>query len=107
MSTIADSEKIDLVTQAPSGEIKMIMVEVRPWEDVGLLEIQEKFKTYLAFIENGCLVESYPEAQGAQVIIRLDTVESISEEIASFLDVVKKEWLIPMGIELELGKLTI
>ena len=83
------------------------MVEVRPWENVSLLEIQEKFHTYLDFIEGGHLVRQYPDAQGARLIIRLDTVETPPTEMSIFFDVVQREWLSPAGIGFELGKFII
>jgi hypothetical protein len=53
------------------------------------------------------LVRQYPDAQGARLIIRLDTVETPPTEMSIFFDVVQREWLSPAGIGFELGKFII
>ncbi|MFA6174369.1 MAG: DUF6572 domain-containing protein [Kiritimatiellales bacterium] len=107
MSTVADSDKIDIVTSKEEiSEVKLIMVEVRSWKDVDLLELQEKFKTYLAFVEEGHLLEQFPKVKGFSVIIRLDSVEPPPRSVMKFIDEVKKLWLAPLSIRFEYGVLS-
>jgi len=108
MSGVQDSKVIDLVTtREAENAVVLIMVETRSWGDEGelLLQLQEKFHTYLDFIEQGELVRKFPAAKGKQIVVRLDTKEAPGDLEMNFLRAANSEWLSPLSITLEWGLL--
>jgi hypothetical protein len=81
------------------------MSETRAWgsEGVLLLDLQEKFHSYLDFVEQGQLLKKFPDLAGKKIRIRLDTTEKPSDTELDFLKRAKSEWLKPLGISLEWG----
>src|SRR6266540_2021756 len=65
--SISETDKIDVIgIDSASGDVILTVSDHLDWEDVGthLLQLQEKLNTYLAFIESGEMLESYPKSAG-------------------------------------------
>ena len=65
-----------------------------------LLLLQEKINTYIAFIESGEILESYPPSKGKLPIIRINGLYELPEQAELFIDRVA-ETLKEVGIGLE------
>ena len=72
--SVDDSRIVDAIgVDRTSGEVILTVADHREWNDAEHLELlQLKLNAYLAFIESGEIVESYPDARGRQ--IRIDIV---------------------------------
>jgi hypothetical protein len=66
---VVDLIGVDIAT----GEVVLTISDHLDWRDgqEHLLALQEKLNTYLAFVESGELVESYPEAKERAVGIKV------------------------------------
>ncbi len=65
-----------LAHDARADKLVLAMYEARPWsgEEMQLFQLQEKLNSYLSFILDGELSETYPEFAGKRVEIQLRTV---------------------------------
>ena len=68
-------------------EVLLVMVEQRPWRNVGeqLFQLQEKLNAYLSFALDGEMAEVYPQFVGKPLKIRLECVEPPVPEALNFL----------------------
>ncbi len=66
-------DAVDFVSRTREGECELAISDHLRWGGDGshLLLLQEKLNRYLAFIEAGELVESFPEYIGVPVLIRV------------------------------------
>jgi hypothetical protein len=104
MSGVEDPATIDLVTHDPRrDQVVLVMTEMRDWGTTGglLLDLQEKIRNYLHFVESGQLDSKYPGFAGRSVRIRLDCVAQPGPLEEKFLQRVREAWLAPGRIELE------
>ena len=104
MSGIEDAKTIDLVTiNGQVGEVYLVMIATRPWGTNGdfVLQLQDKFRTYLNFVESGDLVRRFPESRGKRVVIRIDCASPPGFLENRLLRLVQSEWLDPLGIRVE------
>lgn len=65
---------IDIIAHDPkTDEVVLVMKEDRPWNesDERLLELQERFNTYVSFLVDGEFAESHPELAGKRARIEL------------------------------------
>ena len=72
--TINDERVVDIIsTKKDEGTVVLTISDHLDWADSTShqLLIQKKLNTYLAFIENGELLERYPTATGLAVEIRI------------------------------------
>lgn len=70
--TIEQIKVVDVISIDPStDEVVMTISDHLDWTDPDehLLLLQEKLNSYLAFIESGELLRSYPKAKGKAVLI--------------------------------------
>ena len=106
MSTVSETDKIDLIMiHKEERRVVLIMVEIRPWDVADIFELQEKFKTYLAYVEEGHLTEQFPQAMDLDVVIRLNSLDPPPNLIMKFVEEAKKQWLEPLSIHFEYGVL--
>jgi hypothetical protein len=70
-----DPQKIDLVTQDPSGGANLYVVQDQPWIDseAATNSLEQKLRSYANFALEGQMHEMYPELRGAPWKIILDT----------------------------------
>lgn len=90
---VANPDVIDFITQAPSGEMVLIMLETRSWDGSveRVYELQNKLNTYVDFVTSGRLAEQFPQAREQPVRIQLDTLEEPDPSIAGrFADIERK-----------------
>jgi hypothetical protein len=73
--SLFDPEKIDLVTQDPSGGANLYVVQDQPWIDseAESESLERKLRTYANFALEGQMHEMYPELRGQSWKIILDT----------------------------------
>ena len=73
--SLFDPEKIDLVTQDPSGGANLYVVQDQPWIDseAEIESLEQKLRTYANFALEGQMHEMYPELRGQPWKIILDS----------------------------------
>jgi hypothetical protein len=71
--TVAQNDVIDFAGEDNStGNVRLTISDHLDWNDPKnqhLLVLQDKFNTYLAFIESGQLYEQFPQARGKHIVI--------------------------------------
>lgn len=74
-SQLFDPDRIDLVTQGPSGGANLYVVQAQPWIDseAETESLEQKLRTYANFALEGQMHEMYPELRGQPWKIILDT----------------------------------
>lgn len=75
-----------------SGEVILTISDHLEWvadSKEHLLLLQEKINTYLSFIESGELLESYPDANGRNVVINVVGKYLLNKEAENFLNQIK------------------
>ncbi len=85
--SITESKVIDIIV-VPEGEpdnVVLVITDHLEWGDKSqqgehLLLLQEKINTYIAFIESGELLESYPPAKGKNPKIRINGLYELPEQ---------------------------
>jgi hypothetical protein len=108
LSPMQIHDQIDVVSLSPDEQsIILSLCETRKWDSQGkhLLDLQTKLKNYLHFIENGQLVQKYPDAMGKPVIIRLYSQFKPTPQVTEFIELVKMNWFAPASIPFELSEL--
>ena len=73
--SLFDPEKIDLVTQDPSGGANLYVVQDQPWIDseAETESLEQKLRTYANFALEGQMHQMYPELRGQPWKIFIDT----------------------------------
>jgi hypothetical protein len=73
--SLFDPEKIDLVTQDPSGGANLYVVQDQPWIDseAETESLEQKLRTYANFALEGQMHRMYPNLRGQPWKIVLDT----------------------------------
>lgn len=91
--TIEQTKVVDFISIEPStGNLILTISDHLEWDSTNehFFLLQEKLNNYLAFIESGEILESFPNAQGRPVTIDLVCKYSPSRQDIEFLEVVKK-----------------
>jgi len=59
-----------------TGEVLLVMIESRPWDESQrqLFQLQEKLNAYFSFILDGEMVDAYPNFAGKPIRVRLECV---------------------------------
>ncbi|MBZ2205926.1 DUF6572 domain-containing protein [Massilia soli] len=86
--TVEQTNKVDLISVDPkTDEVVMTISDHLDWADKAthLLLLQEKINSYLAFIESGEILDSYPNAKGRPVVIDVVFKHEIDPEAGDFL----------------------
>jgi len=99
-----EHQKIDLVSLDKTGAVvTLTMVETRPWGTRGglLADLQAKLNTYLAYALDGEMLQHYPQVAGKRVRFRLNSSFHPGPEEQRLIDLVRREYLAPEGIEWE------
>lgn len=87
--TIEQIAVVDFISIAEElNEVVLSISDHLEWEgnDEHLLLFQEKLNKYLAFIESGEILESYPKAKGKNVVITLVCKFPLSEKARKVFD---------------------
>ena len=82
---------VDLISfDDDAREVVLTMIENRPWGAVPdqIKQVEDKFNSYLAFVQAGNLAREYPQYAGAPVVIRLDCAEPPGGQEKAFLSAV-------------------
>jgi hypothetical protein len=72
---VDNTSVIDSISLDKDGNVVLTISDHLPWDDKNehLMILQNKINAYLAFIENGELIENYPDADGKPVVINIIT----------------------------------
>ncbi|CAH0156601.1 hypothetical protein GRW89_17530 [Pseudomonas moraviensis] len=105
--SITETKVVDIIA-VPEWEpdnVVLVITDHLEWGDKAqqgehLLLLQEKINTYIAFIESGELLESYPPAKGKNPKIRINGLYELPEQGETFVDRVT-EVLKGVGIGME------
>lgn len=71
--SVEDKNVIDIITINKEGVLILTISDHLEWDDENehLLLLQEKINSYLDFIENGQLAESYPDKADKKIMIQI------------------------------------
>ncbi len=71
--TVEQADKIDIISIDPTGQVILTVSDHLPWSDAvqHQLILQTKLNKYLAFIESGEILQSYPDSQGRGITIKV------------------------------------
>jgi len=91
--SITETKVVDIIA-VPEWEpenVILVITDHLEWGDKKqqgehLLLLQEKINSYIAFIENGELLESYPPAKGKNPKIRINGLYELPEQGEIFID---------------------
>jgi len=86
--TVEQTNKVDLISVDPkTQDVVMTISDHLDWADkeTHLLLLQEKINSYLAFIESGEILASYPIAKGRPVVIDVVFMHEIDPVAGDFL----------------------
>jgi hypothetical protein len=72
---IDDPGVVDIISLEPAGSVVLQVSDHLDWDDSvqHQLILQEKLNRYLAFIESGEILQSYPAAKGRPIMIEIVT----------------------------------
>ena len=72
---IDDPDVVDIVSIDPSGSVVLTVSDHLDWNDSTehQFTLQGKLNRYLAFVESGEILESYPKAKGKPVLFEVVT----------------------------------
>jgi hypothetical protein len=101
-SPMQRSGKIDIVGFDRKRDRAILsLIETRQWgdDDKTLFDLQEKLNTYIGYVEQGRLVEDYPQLRGKVIEFRLQTMFPLRPRDEEFIESVRQEHLQPRGIE--------
>lgn len=73
---VNDPGVVDIISIDPLGNVVLTISDHLDWAHTipHQLILQEKLNRYLAFVESGEILESYPKAEGRPVILRVVTL---------------------------------
>lgn len=79
---------IDLIgVDSASDDVILTIVDQLEWgEDEHLFLLQEKFNTYLRFVESGEILEAFPDSKGRNVLIELILKYPFNQDAEIFFD---------------------
>ncbi|MFA0813341.1 DUF6572 domain-containing protein [Microbulbifer epialgicus] len=102
--SIVDTSKIDYIgTDERDGKTYLVVTDHLEWsgedEDAHLEILQDKLNTYLAFIESGEVLTSFPDAKGTKLVIKVKGKEALSEKAENFYSAARK-YIQDAGLEL-------
>lgn len=70
--SLTNTEVVDVISVDLSGNAVLTISDDFVWDDdKHLFSLQNKINSYLRFIESGNLYESYPNAEGRNIIINI------------------------------------
>lgn len=91
--SITETKVVDIIA-VPEWEpnnVVLVITDHLQWGDKSeqgehLLLLQEKINTYIAFIESGEMLESYPPSKGKKPKIRINGLYELPEQAENFID---------------------
>lgn len=89
--SVEDKNVIDIITIDKEGMFVLTISDHLAWDDQNehLLLLQDKINSYLDFIENGQLADSYPEKADEKIMIQIVFKYQPNKTAEEFLGVVK------------------
>ena len=87
--TVEQTNLVDLVSVITSkNEVVLTISDHLEWDEKNehLLLLQEKLNSYLAFIESGELLRSYPSATGRSVVVDVVCKHPLNSVAKGFFD---------------------
>lgn len=87
--TVEQTNLVDFVSVISSrNEVVLTISDHLEWDDKNehILLLQEKLNSYLAFIESGELLSSYPSAKGKSVVVDVVCRHPLNVAASEFFD---------------------
>jgi len=90
--SIEDKNLIDVISIDKQGILVLTISDHLEWDDKNehLLLLQDKINSYMDFIENGQLAESYPEKADKKIMIQIVFKYYPNKIAEEFLAIVKR-----------------
>jgi hypothetical protein len=90
--SVEDQNVIDIITTDKQGILVLTISDHLEWNDENehLLLLQDKINSYLDFIENGQLAESYPDKADKNIMIQIVFKYQPNKTAEEFLAIVKR-----------------
>jgi hypothetical protein len=90
--SVEQPKVIDVIsTDSKSGYVLLTVSDHLDWNDLDshMMKLQEKLNYYLAFVESGEILESYPSAKGRSILIEVIFKHPPISEATEFLQKTK------------------
>ena len=86
--TVEQADKVDIISIDPTGRVILTVSDHLDWSETvqHQLILQTKLNTYLAFIESGEILQSYPDSKGRAITIKVVFKYKPDEEGERFLE---------------------
>ncbi|GIQ61377.1 hypothetical protein Flavo103_45120 [Flavobacterium collinsii] len=90
--SVEDKTVIDIITTDKQGILVLTISDHLEWDDENehLLLLQDKINSYLDFIENGQLAESYPDKADKTIMIQIVFKYQPNKTAEEFLAIVER-----------------
>lgn len=85
--SIEQKDKIDFISTTPENKVELTISDHLEWdvENKHLLILQDKLNAYLDFIQNGQILEHYPNVENNGIIISVVMKYQPKEDSLTFL----------------------
>lgn len=100
--SVEQTDVVDIIgTEKSTGKVIMTVSDHLDWKDEQshLLMLQEKLNRYLAFVESGEILSSYPDAKGRSIVFDVVMKNDLPDSARAFFTQVEKT-LGSVGVEL-------
>ena len=89
--SVEDKDVIDIIGIDSAGNVVLTVTDHLDWSNTleHVFILQEKINRYLAFVESGEILETYPKATGRQIHFKIDLLHRPDEEGSRLLDRIK------------------
>ncbi len=89
--TVEDKHVVDIISIDKDGNVILTISDHLEWTDTGshLLTLQDKINCYLAFVESGEILTSYPKAKDRPVVMEVVFKYSPEADGRKFLDIAR------------------
>jgi hypothetical protein len=103
---VDNPDVIDIISVDVSGRVILTVSDHLDWSDPISHQqvLQAKINSYLAFIESGQILDSYPLARGKQMVVKVVTKYQLDRGGPEFLDRAKAA-LAEAGVQLQWERL--
>src|SRR5579872_6231277 len=91
--SVDNPDVVDIIGIDPAGRVVLTVSDHLDWIEAGprLLILQDKINRYLAFVESGEILETYPKARGREVLINVVTKYDPPADGLAFFERVRGE----------------
>jgi hypothetical protein len=91
--TIEQTDVVDIIgTNPKTNEVLLVISDHLEWTDddqsdkFHMYLLQQKFNSYLEFIESGEIYRTYPDAIGKEIVIKIMAKFPMNDQASAFLE---------------------